>query len=62
MDTAEWLQDAVFTLGDPTAIADELEQYQAVTAEDVQRVAQTYLCDRPMNTLVTLPEGEDVPL
>lgn len=59
LDTAEWLQDAVLTFGDPTAIAAELEQYAAVTAEEVQRVAQEYLCDRPTNILITLPEGEE---
>ncbi len=58
--TAEWLQDAVLTFGDPYAIADELAQYEAVILEEVQRVAQTYFCDRPMNILVTLPEGEEV--
>ena len=60
LDTAEWLQDAVLTFGDPNAIAEELAQYQAVTLEDVQRVAQTYLCDRPLNTLTTLPDGEEI--
>ena len=60
LDTAEWLQDAVLTFGDPNAIAEELAQYQAVTLEDVQRVAQTYLCDRPLNTLTTLPDGDEI--
>ncbi len=60
LDTAEWLQDATFTFGHPTAIADELAMYETVTAADIQRVAQTYLCQRPMNSLITLPEGEKI--
>lgn len=59
LNTAEWLQDAALTFGDPTAIAREQELYQAVTAEDIQRVAQTYLHDRPLNILITLPEGQE---
>lgn len=58
--TSEWLQDAVRTFGDPAAMVDEMDMYQAVTADDIQRVAQTYFCDKPVNTLVTLPEGEEV--
>lgn len=58
LSTAEWLQDAVLTFGDPRAMVGELAQYEAVTLADIQRVAQTYLCDRPMNTQITLPEGE----
>lgn len=58
--TAEWIQDAVMTFGSPTAMVDELAQYESVTLDDLQRVAQTYLCQKPMNTLVTLPEGEEV--
>lgn len=60
LDTAEWLQDAAFTFGDPTVIADELTQYEDVTLDDIQRVAQTYLCEKPLNTLTTLSEGEEV--
>ncbi|MEM7033184.1 MAG: insulinase family protein, partial [Chloroflexota bacterium] len=58
--TAEWLQDAVLTFNDPDAIAQELAMYEAVTVGDVQRVAQIYLCDKPMNTLTTLPTGEEI--
>ncbi|MEM7343103.1 MAG: pitrilysin family protein, partial [Chloroflexota bacterium] len=59
LNTAEWIQDAVLTFGDPNAIGDELDMYQAVTTDDIQRVAQTYFCERPVNTLVTLPDGEE---
>ncbi|MEZ4620066.1 MAG: pitrilysin family protein [Caldilineaceae bacterium] len=57
-DTAEWLQDATFTLGDPDSIGQELALYQAVTLADIRRVAQTYLCARPMNVQITRPDGE----
>jgi zinc protease len=60
LSTAEALQNAVLTFDDPNAILDELEMYQAVTLEGVQRVAQTYLFDRPANILITLPQGEEV--
>ncbi|MCK6630096.1 MAG: insulinase family protein [Anaerolineae bacterium] len=60
LNSAEWLQDAVLTFDDPAAIADELAQYEAVTVDDIQRVAQTYLCDKPMNIQLTLKEGEEV--
>ncbi|RMF03103.1 MAG: insulinase family protein [Chloroflexi bacterium] len=58
--TAEWIQDAVLAFGDPTAMLDEMARYQAVTTDDIQRVAQEYLCNRPASTLITLPEGEEV--
>ncbi len=59
-DSAEWLQDAILYFDDPNAIATELEMYQAVAAEDIQQVAQTYLCEQPANILITLPEGDEV--
>lgn len=59
LSTAEWLQDATLNFGRPDAIADELAMYDAVTTADIRRVAQTYLCEKPMNTLWTLPEGEE---
>ena len=58
--TSEWLQDYTLTFGDPNSIAAELARYEAVTPADIQRVAKTYLCDKPMNTLITLPKGEVV--
>jgi zinc protease len=58
LNTAEWLQDYALTFGDPKGIAAELARYDAVTTADVKRVAQTYLCDRPMNFQTVLPKGE----
>jgi zinc protease len=60
LSTAESFQDAVLTFGHPNAIADELEQYEAVTVDDIQQAAETYLCNRSMNILITLPEGGEV--
>lgn len=60
LNTAEWLQDYTLTFGSPDTIADELALYEAVTLEDVQQAAQTYLCARPMNLALTLPEGEEM--
>lgn len=57
-DTAEWLQDATQVFDNPDSIVAELEMYEAVTLEDIQRVAQTYFCERPMNTQLVLSQGE----
>lgn len=59
LNSAEFLQDAVLTFDSPKAIPVELAKYQEVTLADIQRVARTYLRDKPLNTLVTLPEGEE---
>ncbi|MEZ4869608.1 MAG: pitrilysin family protein [Caldilineaceae bacterium] len=57
-ETAEWLQDATLTFGDPNSIGQELARYQAVTLADIRRVAQTYFCARPINVQITQPDGE----
>jgi zinc protease len=59
-ETTEWLQWFARVYGDPDQLEQELAGYLAVTAEDVQRVAQTYLCDRPMSWITVLQEGEAV--
>lgn len=58
-DTAEWLQDYALTFGDPQGIAADLARYDAVTRDDIRRVAQTYLCERPMNVQTVLRTGEE---
>ncbi|MFN8457508.1 MAG: pitrilysin family protein [Anaerolineae bacterium] len=60
LNSAEWLQDAVLTFGNPAAATEEMEQYEAVTLQDIQRVAQTYLCAKPMNIQVVLQEGDEM--
>ena len=44
--TAQALGNATVLLGNPEAINTEIQQLQAVTAKDVQRVARQYLTDR----------------
>ena len=44
--TAQALGSAAVLLGNPEAINTEIQQLQAVTAKDVQRVARQYLTDR----------------
>ncbi|MDX1522917.1 MAG: insulinase family protein, partial [Anaerolineae bacterium] len=58
LGTAEFLQNSTLYFDDPNAISQELAQYEAVTLDDIQRVAQTYLCDQPQNIIITLPDGE----
>jgi zinc protease len=60
LSTAELIQKSVLNFGDPNALTGELKMYEAVTLEDIDRVAQTYLHDKPQNILITLPEGEEV--
>ena len=59
-DTAEWLQDATLTFGSPDGIVTELAGYEAVTVDDIQQVAQEYLCDQPRNVQRVLSDGEQV--
>jgi zinc protease len=58
LNSAEWLQDYTLTFGNPQGIEAELARYDAVTRADIQRVAQTYLCDKPMNFQTVLPQGQ----
>jgi zinc protease len=59
-DTAEWLQDAALRFGDPALLPAEMARYADVSQADIQRVARTYLCDRPLNLVSVLKEGESV--
>ena len=55
MGRAESLQSYTLYYGDPGAIRTDLQRYQAVTRDDVLRVARQYL--RPDNraVVVTIP-------
>ncbi|MCB0208478.1 MAG: insulinase family protein [Anaerolineae bacterium] len=59
LSTAESMQDSILNFNDPNAMIDELAMYKAVTLDDIERVAATYLRDKPANILITLPEGEE---
>jgi zinc protease len=59
-NTAEWLQDYTLRFDDPSLIPQEIARHGEVTADDIGRVAQTYFCDRPLNLITVLKEGEAV--
>lgn len=59
-NTAEWLQDYALRYDDPQVIPQDIGRFQAVTVEEIQRVAQIYLCDRPLNLVTILQSGEAV--
>lgn len=58
--SAEWLQTYVLAFDDPDSLVDEWELYEAVTVEDIQRVAQEYLCDRPISLQQVINSGDAV--
>src|SRR5207253_569309 len=54
---ASALGEAAVLRGDPNRVNTDLEQLQAVTAADVQRVAQKYLTDENRYVIYYLPES-----
>ncbi|NJR24373.1 MAG: insulinase family protein [Richelia sp. CSU_2_1] len=58
-NTAFALQDATHRFGSPQALVQEISNFDAVTVADIQRVAQTYFCQKPMNVLITLKTGKE---
>jgi zinc protease len=60
LDTSEALQTYARAFDDPDYLQKDLERYRAVTVEDVQAAAQKYLCERPLTSVVVLPEGEAI--
>ncbi|HEX3083149.1 MAG TPA: pitrilysin family protein, partial [Pyrinomonadaceae bacterium] len=49
---------AAVVLGDPNRVNTDLDKLQAVTAADIQRVAQKYLTDNNRYVIYYLPESE----
>jgi zinc protease len=49
---------AAVILGDPNRVNTDLDRLQAVTAQDIQRVAQKYLTDNNRYVIYYLPESE----
>jgi len=49
---------AAVILGDPNRVNTDLDRLQAVTAADIQRVAQKYLTDNNRYVIYYLPESE----
>jgi zinc protease len=60
LNTASMLQQITRQFGKPQAILQDMANFEAVTAKDIQRVAQMYLCQRPINALMTLKTGTEV--
>ena len=60
LTTASILQHATYQFGSPQAIVKDIENFDAVTIADIQQVAKTYLCQKPMNKLITLKSGREV--
>lgn len=58
-DVALALTRAAVVQGDPDFVNRDLDQYQAVTVEDLRRVAQTYLVPENRNVWHYLPPGID---
>jgi predicted Zn-dependent peptidase len=54
---AEGLQHAANFWGAPDEVNADEARYQRVTAEDVRRVAQTYLAPNVALTMIILPVG-----
>lgn len=57
-DRAELLTDCQLDRGEPNCLAQEWARYEAVTPQDVARVAKTYLVDVEPQTLSIVPRGD----
>lgn len=58
---AQALGQAAVLLGDPNRVNTDLDKLQAVTAADIQRVAQKYFTDQNRYVLYYLPESQRPP-
>ncbi len=55
---AELLADCHRVHGDPNCLSEEWARFEAVTAEDIRRVARAYLVDVEPQTLSVVPRGD----
>lgn len=58
-DVAGTLVDCYRQTGEANCLASQWARYEAVTSEDIVRVAQTYLLDVEPSTLSNIPRGDD---
>ncbi len=58
-DRAEVLADCMRLQGTPACVAPDWARYEAVTVDDVLRVAEQYIVPERRVTLSVLPEGDD---
>ena len=54
---ADRINSYVTNRGDPQAFNEDLARYRSVTADDIRRVAQTYLAGKPRVVLSVVPNG-----
>ncbi|MCL1464338.1 M16 family metallopeptidase [Argonema galeatum] len=59
-NTTDVFQRFIYQFGSPQALVKDMENLNAVTSTDIQKIAQTYLCEKPMNILITLKTGQEV--
>ena len=60
MGIAENVQHYVHFHDDVSEINTDLDRYLAVTAADIQRVAQRYLVPANSTTIIVVPKGQGV--
>lgn len=58
-DVAEHLADCYRQLGEADCVGEQWARYEAVTVDDVVRVARKYLIDKEPNRLSNVPRGDD---
>lgn len=57
-DRAEWMADCYHLTGRPDCLADQWKRYEAVTSDDLVRVARTYLVPERRISLSVVPKGD----
>lgn len=61
LDLAESVQAAQYFFGDPQAVYSEIERYEAVTSEDIQRVIAEYLEDTDRHVIYVIESDSEPP-